>query len=93
MKTINFKTFEENFNDVINSVIRDNCAFKVTTKTGNIVVFSEKEYKTLLNGIQAAPNKDTLDAFKEVDDISSGKKKAKKYSNVEELKKDLKIAK
>ena len=37
------------------------------------------------------PNKETLDAFKEVDDISSGKKKTKKYSSVEELRKDLKV--
>ena len=37
------------------------------------------------------PNKETLDAFKEVEDISSGKKKAKKYSSVEELRKDLKV--
>ena len=37
------------------------------------------------------PNKETLDAFKDVDDISSGKKKTKKYSSVEELRKDLKV--
>ena len=35
------------------------------------------------------PNKETLKAFKEVDDISSGKKKAKKYSSVSDLRKDL----
>ena len=37
------------------------------------------------------PNKETLKAFEEVDDISSGKKKAKRYSSSEELRKDLKI--
>ena len=37
------------------------------------------------------PNKKTLKAFKEVDDISSGKVKAKKYSSAAELKKDLKV--
>ena len=36
------------------------------------------------------PNKKTLKAFKEVDDISSGKVKAKKYSSAAELRKDLK---
>ena len=36
------------------------------------------------------PNDETLQAFKEVDDISSGKAKAKKYSSAAELKKDLK---
>lgn len=36
------------------------------------------------------PNDETLKAFKEVDDISSGKAKAKKYSSAAELKKDLK---
>ena len=44
------------------------------------------------NGIPFAleiPNKETLAAFKEVDDISSGKKKAKKYKSVNELRKDL----
>ena len=37
------------------------------------------------------PNKKTLKAFKEVDDISSGKVKAKKYSSTAELRKDLKV--
>lgn len=35
------------------------------------------------------PNDKTLKAFKEVDEISSGKRKAKKYSSVEDLRKDL----
>lgn len=35
------------------------------------------------------PNEETLKAFKEVDDISSGKVKAKRYSSVADLKKDL----
>ena len=37
------------------------------------------------------PNNETLEAFKEVDDISSGKAKAKKYSSTAKLKKDLKL--
>ena len=37
------------------------------------------------------PNKETLKAFKEVEDISSGKKKAKRYSSSDELRKDLKV--
>ena len=37
------------------------------------------------------PNKKTLKAFKEVDDISSGKEKAKKYSSTADLRKDLKV--
>ncbi len=37
------------------------------------------------------PNDETLKAFKEVKDISTGKKKAKKYSDVAELRKDLKV--
>ena len=37
------------------------------------------------------PNNETLKAFKEVDDISKGKKKAKKYSSVLELRKDLDV--
>ena len=36
------------------------------------------------------PNEETLKAFQEVDDISSGKIKPKKYSNAKELRKDLK---
>ncbi len=36
------------------------------------------------------PSSKTLKAFKEVDDISSGKAKAKKYSSAAELRKDLK---
>lgn len=37
------------------------------------------------------PNKKTLKAFKEVEDISSGKIRTKKYKNSKELKKDLKV--
>ena len=37
------------------------------------------------------PNEETLKAFKEVDDISSGKKKAKKYTSSDELRKELKV--
>ncbi len=36
-------------------------------------------------------SKKTMEAFKEVDDISSGKKKAKKYKNTSELRKDLNV--
>lgn len=35
------------------------------------------------------PNKTTLKAMKEVEDMISGKKKSKSYSSVEELRKDL----
>ena len=35
------------------------------------------------------PNNETLKAFKEVDDISSGKAKARKYSSAADLRKDL----
>lgn len=35
------------------------------------------------------PNKKTLKAIKEAEDIEKGKKKAKKYKSIEELKKDL----
>ena len=35
------------------------------------------------------PNETTLEAFKEVEDISSGKKKAKRYANASDLRKDL----
>ena len=37
------------------------------------------------------PNDATLKAFNEVEQISSGKVKAKKYSSVAELRKDLKL--
>lgn len=37
------------------------------------------------------PNKTTLKAFKEGDDIASGKVKAKRYSSAAELRKDLKV--
>ena len=35
------------------------------------------------------PNETTLKAFKEVDDISSGRKEAKRYSSASDLRKDL----
>lgn len=37
------------------------------------------------------PNEETLAAFKEIEDISSGKVKAKKYHSVAELRKDLDV--
>ena len=37
------------------------------------------------------PNKETLKAFKEVDDIVSGKKTSKKYKSTSDLRKDLGI--
>ena len=37
------------------------------------------------------PNEETLKAFKEVEDISSGKKKAKRYSSTKDLRKDLNV--
>lgn len=37
------------------------------------------------------PNKDTIEAFKEVEEISQGKRKAKKYSSSAELRKDLDV--
>lgn len=37
------------------------------------------------------PNKTTLKAFKEADDIVSGKVKAKRHSSAAELRKDLKV--
>ena len=36
-------------------------------------------------------NKETMEAFQEVEEITSGKKKAKKYGSAKELKKDLKV--
>ena len=35
------------------------------------------------------PNETTLKAFEEVEDISSGKQKAKRYANASDLRKDL----
>ncbi|MCQ2409715.1 MAG: type II toxin-antitoxin system RelB/DinJ family antitoxin [Clostridia bacterium] len=35
------------------------------------------------------PNEETLQAFKEVEDMISGKEKAKRYSSVADLRKDL----
>lgn len=37
------------------------------------------------------PNTETEKAFKEVDDISSGRKKAKKYHNAKEIREDLDV--
>ena len=37
------------------------------------------------------PNQETLKSFKEADEIISGKRKAKKYSNAADLRKDLNV--
>ena len=60
--------------------------------TGALTIFLKAVVRT--NSIPfplEIPNKETLNAFKEVDDISSGKVKAKKYSSATELRKDLNV--
>lgn len=60
--------------------------------TGALTIFLKAVVRT--NSIPfplEIPNKETLNAFKEVDDISSGKVKAKKYSSVANLRKDLNV--
>lgn len=60
--------------------------------TGALTIFLKAVVRT--NSIPfplEIPNKKTLKAFKEVDDISSGKVKAKKYSNTSDLRKDLNV--
>ena len=58
--------------------------------TTAIVIFLKAVVRN--NGIPfplEIPNDETLKAFKEADDISSGKVKAKKYSSAADLRKDL----
>lgn len=58
--------------------------------TAAITIFLKAVVRT--NGIPFSleiPNDKTLKAFKEVEEISSGKRKAKKYSSAEDLRKDL----
>ncbi len=60
--------------------------------TAALTMFLKAVVRT--NGIPFAleiPNKSTLKAFKEVEDISSGKRKVKKYKNSKELSIDLNI--
>lgn len=60
--------------------------------TGALTIFLKAVVRT--NGIPFSleiPNTETLKAFKEVEDISSGKVKAKKYSSVADLRKDLNV--
>lgn len=58
--------------------------------TGALTVFLKAVVRN--NGIPFSleiPNKETEKAFKEADDISSGKKRAKRYKSASELRKDL----
>ena len=55
----------------------------------NSKTYSHKEIKELL--INKKPNKETQKAFEEVEAVSSGKQKAKKYKSASELRKDLKV--
>ena len=60
--------------------------------TGAMTIFLKAVVRT--NSIPFTleiPNKETIKAFKEVDDISSGKAKAKKYSSVADLRKELDV--
>lgn len=58
--------------------------------TGAITIFLKAVVRTKSIPFSLEiPNDETLKAFKEVDEISSGKAKTKKYSSAAELKKDL----
>ena len=55
----------------------------------NSKTYSHKEIKELL--VNEKPNKETQKAFEEVEAVSSGKQKAKKYKSASELRKELKV--
>ena len=58
--------------------------------TGAITIFLKAVVRTKSIPFSLEiPNKETIKAFKEVDDISSGKAKAKKYSSAADLRKSL----
>lgn len=60
--------------------------------TAALTIFLKTVVRT--NGIPfplEIPNKQTLKAFDEVEKMSSGKKKAKKYKSTKELRNDLKV--
>ncbi len=58
--------------------------------TGAITIFLKAVVRTKSIPFSLEiPNKETIKAFKEVDDISSGKAKAKKYSSAADLRKPL----
>ena len=60
--------------------------------TGAITIFLKAVVRT--NSIPfplEIPNEETLKAFRKVEDISSGKAKAKRHSSVAKLRKDLKV--
>ena len=60
--------------------------------TGAITIFLKAVART--NSIPfplEIPNEETLKAFNEADEISSGKVKAKKYASTADLRKDLKV--
>lgn len=62
--------------------------------TAAITIFLKAVVRT--NGIPFSleiPNDKTLKAFKEVDDISSGKRKTKKYKSTKAIKQDLNLEK
>ena len=62
--------------------------------TTGIIMYLKKVVKSKsipFSLVVEEPNKETLEAFKEADDIMSGKIKAKKYKSAAELRKALKV--
>lgn len=60
--------------------------------TGAITIFLKAVVRTKSIPFSLEiPNKETIKAFREVDDISSGKAKAKKYSSAADLRKELDV--
>ena len=85
MPTINIRVDEKLKKD--SEKIIDELGMNMTTA---ITIFLKAVVRN--NGIPFSleiPNEETLRAIKEIEDISSGKVKAKKYSSVAELREDL----
>lgn len=93
-----YNVFEENVMSVINIRIDEDLKRKAESilseiglgMTAALTIYLKAVVRN--NGIPFSleiPNEDTLKAFKEVEDISSGKKKAKKYKSAQELKNDI----
>ena len=56
MNTISLSNFMNNTKSITTNVVLNNDIFKITTKIGNVVLLSEREFNALLNSMHKSTN-------------------------------------
>jgi adenosine/AMP kinase len=74
MAIVNSNNFIKNAQDYFSAIMSDNDIIKIATDGGNIIMLNEKEYKQLVRtaGKNKKPNKETIEAMQEIENMIGG---------------------